>query len=96
MTYTKCINFKSEKIKAELIKEMIIYNEIEGLIAVDEEIKNNNSIKYGLNKFYNVLNENEFKQKEIFMMIQQEKIKDIQKEKIEYGYIASINITNNK
>ncbi len=91
-----CINFESGKIKSEIIKELDIYTELEGLICVDEEIKKNDSIKNGLNRYYNVINDNIFKQREIFMRIQQEKLKDIQKEKIDTGYIASINITDKK
>jgi len=91
-----CINFESTKIKSEIIKELEIYSDLEGLICVDEEIKNNDSIKNGLNKFYNIINDNVFKQEEIFMIIQQEKLNNIQKEKIESGYIASINITDKK
>jgi hypothetical protein len=91
-----CIDFESEKIKSELLKEIEIYSELEGKIAVDEEIKNNDSIKNGMNKYYNIVNFNEFNQNELFMMIQQDKINYIKKEKIEKGFIGSINIKNNR
>ena len=111
-----CIDFESGKIKSELLKEIEIYSELEGKIAVDEEIKNNYSIKsgyelsqdnskrknvsstnsFGMNKYYNIINFNEFNQNELFMMIQQDKINHIKKEKIENGFIGSINIKNNK
>ena len=39
---------------------------------VDEEIKNNDSKK---NKYYNIVNFNEFNENELFMLIQQDKIK---------------------
>lgn len=103
---TYCIDFESGKIKSELLKEIEIYSELEGKIAVDEEIKNNYSIKnsYGLsqdnskgmNKYYNIVNFNEFNQNELFMIIQQDKINHIKKEKIEKGFIGSINIKNNR
>jgi hypothetical protein len=103
---TYCIDFESGKIKAEILKEIEIYSELEGKIAVDEEIKNNDSIKSGyelsqdnskrMNKYYNIVNFNEFNQNELFMMIQQDKINNIKKEKIEKGFIGSINIKNNK
>ena len=91
-----CIDFESGKIKSELLKEIEIYSELEGKIVVDEEIKNNDSIKSGMNKYYNIINFNEFNQNELFMMIQQDKINYIKKEKIEKGFIGSINIKNNK
>ena len=91
-----CIDFESGKIKSELLKEIEIYSELEGKIVVDEEIKNNDSIKSGMNKYYNIINFNEFNQNELFMMIQQDKINHIKKEKIEKGFIGSINIKNNK
>lgn len=90
------IDFESGKIKSELLKEIEIYSELEGKIVVDEEIKNNDSIKSGMNKYYNIINFNEFNQNELFMMIQQDKINHIKKEKIEKGFIGSINIKNNK
>lgn len=93
---TYCIDFESGKIKSELLKEIEIYSELEGKIAVDEEIKNNDSIKSGMNKYYNIINFNEFNQNELFMMIQQDKINHIKKEKIEKGFIGSINIKNNR
>jgi hypothetical protein len=91
-----CILFDSGKIKSEIIKEVDIYTELEGLICVDEEIKKNDSIKNGLNRYYNIINDNVFKQGELFMRIQQDKLKNIQKEKIDTGYISSINITDKK
>ena len=91
-----CINFESTKIKSEIIKELEIYSELEGLICVDEEIKNNDSIKNGLNRFYNIINDEKFNQEELFMMIQQDKIKNIKTFKIDTGYISSINIKNKK
>lgn len=90
------IDFESGKIKSELLKEIEIYSELEGKIVVDEEIKNNDSIKSGMNKYYNIINFNEFNQNELFMMIQQDKINHIKKEKIEKGFIGSINIKNNR
>jgi len=91
-----CINFESGKIKSEILKEIEIYSELEGKIAVDEEIKKNDSIKNGKNKYYNIINFNEFNQNEIFMMIQQDKINYIKNEKIENGFIGSINIKSNR
>ena len=91
-----CIPFESGKIKSEIIKELEIYTELEGLISVDEEIKNNDSIKNGLNKFYNIMNDKEFNQSEVFMMIQQDKIKHIEQIIINNGYISSINIKDKK
>jgi hypothetical protein len=91
-----CIDFESGKIKAEIIKEIDIYSELEGKIFVDEEIKNNDSIKNGKNKYYNIVNLNEFNQNELFMLIQQDKIKYVKQEKIDSGYIASINIKDKK
>lgn len=96
---TYCIDFESRKIKAEILKEIEIYSELEGKIAVDEEIKNNDSITNGMNKYYNIINFNEFNefnQNELFMIIQQDKINHIKKEKIEKGFIGSINIKNNR
>lgn len=90
------IDFESGKIKSELLKEIEIYSELEGKIVVDEEIKNNDSIKTRMNKYYNIINFNEFNQNELFMMIQQDKINHIKKEKIEKGFIGSINIKNNR
>jgi len=111
-----CINFESGKIKSEILKEIEIYSELEGKIAVDEEIKKNDSIingyelsqdnskrknlsltnSFGKNKYYNIINFNEFNQNEIFMMIQQDKINYIKNEKIENGFIGSINIKSNR
>jgi len=88
-----CIKFEG-KIKSELMKETEIYSEIEGKLAVDEEIKNNDSIKNGLNRFYNIIHETEFNSAEIFMMFQKEKL--IKLEKIDNGFIASINIKEYK
>ena len=88
-----CIDFESGKIKADIIKEIEIYSELEGKIIVDEEIKNNNSIK---NKYYNIVNFNEFNENELFMLIQQDKIKYMKQYKIEGNYIASINIKDKK
>jgi len=88
-----CIDFESGKIKADIIKEIEIYSELEGKIIVDEEIKNNNSIK---NKYYNIVNFNEFNENELFMLIQQDKIKYMKQIKIEGNYIASINIKDKK
>ena len=90
-----CIKFEG-KIKSELIKEMEIYSEIEGKLAVDEEIKNNDSIKNGLNRFYNIIHETEFNPSEIFMMFQKEKLNNVKLEKIDGGFIASINIKEYK
>lgn len=90
-----CIKFEG-KIKSELIKEMDIYSEIEGKLAVDEEIKNNDSIKNGLNRFYNIIHETEFNPSEIFMMFQKEKLNNVKLEKIDNGFIASINIKEYK
>lgn len=91
-----CINFESTKIKSEIIKEIEICSELEGLICVDEEIKNNNTIENGLNRYYNVINDEKFNQEELFMMIQQDKIKYIKTSKTDTGYIASINIKGKK
>jgi hypothetical protein len=111
-----CIDFESGKIKAEIIKEIEIYSELEGKILVDEEIKNNDSIKngyelsqdnskrknvssthsFGKNKYYNIINFNEFNQNELFMLIQQDKIKYITHKLIDSYYIASINIKDKK
>lgn len=88
-----CIDFESGKIKADIIKEIEIYSELEGKIIVDEEIKNNNSIK---NKYYNIVNFNEFNENELFMLIQQDKIKYMKQIKIDNNYIASINIKDKK
>ena len=49
-----------------------------------------------MNKYYNIVNLNEFNQNELFMLIQQDKIKYIKQEKIESCYIASINIKDKK
>ena len=91
-----CLDFESGKIKAEIIKEIEIYSELEGKIAVDEEIKNNDSIKNGKNKYYNIVNLNEFNQNELFMLIQQDKIQYITHKLINSYYIASINIKDKK
>jgi len=111
-----CLDFESGKIKAEIIKEIEIYSELEGKILVDEEIKNNDSIKngyelsqdnskrknvsstnsFGMNKYYNIVNFNEFNQNELFMLIQQDKIKYMKQIKIDNNYIASINIKDKK
>lgn len=76
-----CINFESGKIKADIIKEIEIYSELEGKITVDEEIKNNDTIKNGMNKYYNIVNFNEFNENELFMLIQQDKIKYMKQKK---------------
>ena len=92
-----CIDFESGKIKAEIIKEIEIYSELEGKILVDEEIKNNYSTNsFGKNKYYNIVNFNEFNQNELFMLIQQDKIKYITHKLINSYYIASINIKDKK
>jgi len=92
-----CLDFESGKIKAEIIKEIEIYSELEGKIAVDEEIKNNYSTNsFGMNKYYNIVNFNEFNQNELFMLIQQDKIKYITHKLINSYYIASINIKDKK
>jgi hypothetical protein len=90
-----CIKFEG-KIKSEIIKEIEIYSEIEGKLAIDEEIKNNDSIKNGLNRFYNIIHETEFNPSEIFMIFEKEKLNNVKSEKIDNGFIASINIKEYK
>ncbi len=90
-----CINFEG-KVKAEIIKQIEIHSELEGKIIVDDEIKNSDSIKNGLNRYYNIFNEIKFNSDEIFMMIQREKINNIKTIKIDGGFIASININEKR
>ena len=88
-----CIQFESGKIKSEILKEVKVYSEVEGKILVDEEINKNNSIKDGLNNYYNIVNNNGFNHDELFMMVQHEKLANtIQDTIIKEGFIASINI----
>jgi len=88
-----CIQFESEKIKSEIIKEVKVYSEVEGKLLVDEEINKNNSIKAGLNRYYNIINYNGFNQDELFMLVQHEKLSSTFQDKIiKDGFIASINI----
>lgn len=87
-----CITFESGKIKSEIIKEVKVHSEVEGKILVDEEINKNNSIKSGLNRYYNIIS-NGFNQDELFMLVQHEKLSSIFKDNIiKEGFIASINI----
>jgi hypothetical protein len=90
----RCINFETNHIKSEIIKEIDIYTELEGLINVDEEIFKNNTIN--MNKYYNIINMQYFDEQEIFMIIQQDKIKHMKNDKIDSCYIASININNKR
>ena len=98
----QCIAFDTKKIKVEIIKELDINSELEGLIVVDEEIKKHDSINNGLNnrmnRYYNILDVNNYNEQKIFMMIQQDKLNKLKltDNKINSGFIASINIKDYK
>ena len=71
-----CIQFKSNKLKVDVIKEINVYIETQGLIETDNEIKKNDSIYNGLNRYYNVLDGNVDLKSKIFMMTQYDIMKN--------------------
>lgn len=82
-------------LKVEIIKDIDIQLEIEGLLHVDEQIRDLNTIDNGLNKYYNMLH-NENLDKSIFMIVQYEllhyKYSSLNVGKT--GYIAKMRIEN--
>lgn len=95
---SKCIGFDNDKLKCIVIKEVDVYVETEGLLYVDGEIKENDSINNGLNKCYFVLNEKIDMIKKLFMMVQYDIMrKECEKNDIcNGGFIACIDFGSYK
>lgn len=91
----ECVEFVDNKLKIDVLEEVNVQLHIQGLLCVDKHIVQQNSINNGLNKFYNVLN-NDDTDRAVFMLTQYELLNNKYKNTNvgSDGYIANMKIEN--